>query len=104
MTIFQFVLGCLATYRITLLFTREHGPMGIFEALRKAPPKKSETAQWLNCPWCFSLTASVIVCGLLWIIGVRGHWATWVIVWLAFSAVAICLNQTFTRGTSQVQK
>lgn len=98
MTIFQFVLGCLATYRISLLFTSEYGPFGMFEELRKAPPKKSDTARWLSCLWCFSMTAAAFVYVLLWFVGVRQHWAEGLLVWLSFSAVAICLNQTFTRG------
>ncbi len=98
MTPFLFILGCLATYRLTLLFTAEHGPLGMFEKLRKAPPKKSETSKWLHCPWCFSMTASAFVCLLLWFAGTREHWATWFMVWCAFSAVAIVLNQSFTRG------
>lgn len=98
MTIFQFILGCLATYRIALLFSKEYGPFGVFEELRKVPPKKSDTAKWLSCLWCFSITASAFVCGLFWFVGVREHWAMWLILWLSFSAGAICLNQIFTRG------
>lgn len=95
---FEFLIAALAVYRISLLFSKEYGPMGVFEKLREAPAKKSETSKWLNCLLCFSMTASAFVCGMLWLAGTRGHYASWFLVWCALSSVAIVINQAFTRG------
>src|SRR5688500_11354679 len=62
---FQFLVASLATYRISLLFTKESGPARIFAKLRKAPRKRSATEDWLTCIFCFSMTASAFVCGAL---------------------------------------
>lgn len=97
-TWFEFMIAALATYRISLLFSKEYGPLGMFEKLRKAPPKKSETAKWLHCLFCFSMSASAFVCGCLWIAGVRVHYASWFMLWCAISSSAIILNQMFTKG------
>lgn len=98
MTPFAFILACLATYRISLLFSKEAGPARMFAKLRKAPPKRSATAEWLSCIFCFSMTGSAFVCGLLWLSGTRQHWGEWFMTWCALSAVTILLNQKFTKG------
>lgn len=95
----EFLIAALATYRLSLLVSKEYGPLGMFEKLRKAPPKKSDTAKWLECIFCFSMTASAIVCGGLWLSGLREHYAHWAMIWCALSSVAIVINQAFTRGT-----
>lgn len=94
----EFLIAALAVYRLSLLFSKEHGPLGMFEKLRKAPPKKSETAKWLGCLFCFSMTASAFVCFCLWLTGIREHYAAWFLLWCALSAVAIVSNQAFTKG------
>jgi hypothetical protein len=94
----EFIVAALATYRISLMFTKEDGPAWIFAKIRRTPPKKSATHAWLTCIFCFSMTASAVICGALWLIGIRQHWAAWVVVWCALSAVAICINQTWTKG------
>lgn len=98
MTPFQFVVAALATYRISLLFTAESGPAKIFAKLRRAPKKHSAVWDWLQCLWCFSMTASAVVCGALWWSGIRQHAAEWFLAWNALSAVAIALNQQLTKG------
>lgn len=97
-TALEFILAALATYRLSLLFSKEHGPLGVFEKLRAAPPKKSETAKWLGCLFCFSMTASSFVCLLMWLAGTRQHWSWWFVLWCALSSVAIVINQAFTKG------
>lgn len=92
------IIAALATYRISTLFAKENGPGHVFEKLRKVPPKRSAWAEWLSCIFCFSMTASAVVCALLWAMGERHHWAYWFLVWCALSAVTIVLNQTFTKG------
>lgn len=94
----EFIIAGLATYRLSLLVSKETGPGGIFDKLRKVPPKKSHTAEWLGCLFCFSMTASAIVCGLLWLGGMRIHYSAWILQWCALSSVAIITNQAFTKG------
>lgn len=98
LTPLEFIVAALATYRLSLLVSKEYGPFGMFHKLRNAPPKKSDTAKWLECLFCFSMTASAVVCACLWLAGTRQHYAEWFVLWTALSAVAICLNQHFTRG------
>jgi hypothetical protein len=98
LSLLDFVIAALATYRLSLLVSKEYGPLGMFERLRKAPPKKSETSKWLSCLFCFSMTASAAVCCALWLAGTRQHPAHWFLAWCAFSAAAIALNQILTRG------
>jgi hypothetical protein len=95
---FEFMIAALAVYRISLLFSKEYGPAGIFDKLRKVPPKKSDTYKWLSCIFCFSMTASAFVCFCLWLIGHRFHYAQWFLIWTALSSVAIIINQRFTKG------
>lgn len=93
----EFVVAALATYRLSLLFSKEHGMFGLFSKLRKAPPKHSETSKWLHCIFCFSMTASAVVCFGLWLAGVRMHYAQWFLEWTALSSVAIIIHQSVNR-------
>lgn len=92
------MIAGLATYRISLLVTKEDGPAFIFERLRKVPSKKSATYEWLTCIFCFSMSASAVVCFLMWLSGLRQGWPKWFIIWCALSAFAIAMNQRFTKG------
>ena len=98
MSLMQFFIASLATYRISLLFTKESGPAWIFRKLRRSPKPKSATAEWLSCIFCFSMTASAFVCAVLWWTGFRLHAGDWFQTWCAFSAVSILINQKFTKG------
>lgn len=97
LTWFEFMIAALCTYRLSLLFSKEYGPLGMFEKLRKAPPKKSETSKWLHCIFCFSMSASAFVCVCLWLTGTRLHYASWFQVLCALSAVAISIHMHFHR-------
>lgn len=95
MSWFSFIIGCLATFRLSHLMTIERGPLAIFERIRNAfPQRKGGVKEWLSCIFCFSLTASSIVCGLIWVGGRSLHWSEWILYWLAFSAAALIINQT----------
>jgi hypothetical protein len=68
---FILVLGSLATFRLSHLVTKERGPLAMFERLRKALPRgRGSLNEWVNCIWCFSLTASALVCLILWAGGI----------------------------------
>jgi hypothetical protein len=62
------------------------------------PPKKSATAEWLSCIFCFSMTGSAFVCFILWLGGLRMYWTDWFLLWCAYSALTIMANQRFTKG------
>ena len=86
------ILGSLATFRVSHLMTKERGPFGVFERIRKKLPR-GETKEWVTCIWCFSLTASVFICVILWSGGLRLSWDYWVLYWLSFSSVSLLVNK-----------
>lgn len=94
----EFIVAALATFRLSLLVSKEDGPAFMFRKLRRVPAKNSATSMWLSCLFCFSMTASAVVCGALWLAGTRQHYAEWFLTWCALSSVAIVINQTFTKG------
>lgn len=104
LTWLHFVLGVLATFRLSLLVSKEDGPAFIFRKLRRVPPPHTATREWLSCLFCISVTASAGVCGLLWWVGIELTWGEWILLWLSFSAAAILLNQKFTPGSLKEEK
>jgi hypothetical protein len=89
-----FVAGALATFRLSHLVSKERGPLSVFERIRNALPRGRDSAQeWLSCIFCFSLTASAVVCVLLWTGGLRLTLQEWILHWLGFSTVALIVNQ-----------
>jgi len=89
-----FVAGALATFRLSHLVSKERGPLSVFERIRNALPRGRDSAQeWVSCIFCFSLTASAVVCVLLWTGGLRLTLQEWIVHWLGFSAVALIVNQ-----------
>jgi len=94
---FIFVLGSLATFRLSHLIAKEHGPFAVFERLRNAMPGgRGSAKEWLSCIFCFSLSASALVCLMLWCGGLNLSWEEWALHWLGFSAVALIINQALT--------
>jgi hypothetical protein len=89
-----FVSSALATFRLSHLVFKERGPLSVLERIRNAVPRGPGSAQeWLSCIFCFSLTASAVVCVLLWSGGLRLTLQEWAAHWLGFSAVALIINQ-----------
>jgi hypothetical protein len=87
------VLGSLATFRLSHLITIERGPLAVFERIRNAiPGGRGSAKEWLSCIWCFSLTASAIVCLILWAGGLRLTWDYWILHWLSFSSISLWIN------------
>src|SRR5206468_8043504 len=94
---FIFVLGALATFRLSHLIAKERGPLAVFERLRNAMPGgRGSAKEWLSCIFCFFLTANALVCLILRCGDVKLSWEEWVLHWLGFSAVALIINQAFT--------
>jgi hypothetical protein len=87
------VLGSLATFRLSHLITIERGPFAMFERIRNAMPGgRGSAKEWISCIWCFSLTASAIVCLILWAGGLRLTWDYWILHWLSFSSISPWIN------------
>jgi hypothetical protein len=96
---FIFVLGALATFRISHLVSKERGPLAIFERLRgMMPGGKGSSKEWLGCIYCFSLTASALVCLVIWTQERDLTWQELFLYWLGFSAVTLAINQALHFG------
>lgn len=92
-----FALGSLATFRLALLVSKETGPAFIFRKLRRLPAAGTATKEGLSCQWCVSMYSSALVtCYYYWQGLINGSETP--LYWLSFSTVAVCLNQTFTKG------
>jgi hypothetical protein len=97
MNLFVFILASLATFRLALLFSKETGPGRIFAKLRKLPAPKSSAREGLSCEWCLSVSFSAIITATLtWNGDVPIFYAP--IYWLAVSAVAVVINQQWTKS------
>ncbi len=93
---FLFVLGSLATFRLSHLVSKERGPLAIFERIRHfTSGGRGSAKEWLTCIFCFSLTASALVCIILWTGGFLPSWPDRILHWLGFSAAAVIINQAF---------
>jgi hypothetical protein len=91
---FLLVLGAMATFRLSHLITIERGPLAIFERFRaRMPGGRGSVKELVNCIWCFSLTASAIVCLILWAGGMQMAWDFWILHWLAFSSVSLLIHR-----------
>src|ERR1700758_918664 len=87
-----FWVSALATYRVTIMFSRELGPFSIFKRLRSLPL----CGKLLTCAYCTSVYVASLICVLLWVSGVELSIPMWIILALAFSAVTVIADRTFT--------
>ena len=93
---FIFWLSSLACYRITILFARDIGPFGIFKRLRSG----YYSGTFFSCPYCVSVWSGALTAFALYLSGFSYSpfqaFTFWIIVALAFSAVAIALDRMFS--------
>ena len=59
------------------------------------PGGRGSAKEWLSCIFCFSLTSSALVCGILWTTGLKLKWQELLLYWLSFSAITLIINQAF---------
>jgi hypothetical protein len=83
---FQFVLACLAVWRITHLLNAEDGPWEIFVHVRRSLPGMG--GQLLDCFYCLSIWIAV---PFAWWMGKR--WTESLLLWPAMSGAAILLER-----------
>ena len=96
MTWMEFLAGCLATFRLALLISKEDGPADAARKLRDSVP-----AGWIRrgfqCEWCQSFWWGLAV-AIFFGCTLRMAWTDLGLYWLAFSGAGIILNQMFTRS------
>lgn len=92
----RLIIAALAVFRLTVLITKDDGPGYIFWKLRQAPKKGTSLRQGISCPWCMSMWMSLPI-GIYEGIFRPNTYADTFLLCLALSAVAIILNQAFTR-------
>lgn len=101
-TALELLIYGLAVFRLSLLISKESGPAWIFRKLRRSIPAKSSAKEGIQCQWCVSvwmaipltlfvffksyLPEGVELCGRFFIF------------MLALSAIAIIINQQWTKG------
>ncbi len=95
MGIFTFLLAVLATYRLSVMLSKERGPGGIFLKLRNWPdPDKNEVIwEGLRCLWCVSVWVAFLVLAFLestYLVDLPI--ALLPIVWLAISGAVITID------------
>lgn len=95
-TVFEFVLGALATHRLSLLLSREDGPAWIFRKIRQLPPPRSSARQGLGCLLCVSVSFSSLVCSYYVWMG-KLTWPEFTVPWLAMSSAAILMHMQWTK-------
>jgi hypothetical protein len=90
----------LATFRLTVMLTKDNGPGWIFKKLRglvkKETPKKAHLDEGVECPWCASVWF-----GTAWAIADfylhdNPVYAV-ILLAIALSGAAVILNQAFTK-------
>ena len=84
-----FFISAFATYRITVLISRDVGPWGLCKKLR-------QHSKLAKCPYCTSVYVGSLVTVGLWISGFIMALPMWVILSLAFSASSIVLDRCFS--------
>lgn len=87
-----FWTAALATYRLTIFVARDRGPMELFTRIRRS----LYLGTWAKCPFCVSPYAAALVAVLLYLAGVYEPLAMWILLVLAWSAITIALDRTFT--------
>jgi len=88
-------VGCLATYRMALLVSKEEGTAKAASKIRAAAP-----SGWIKrgfyCEWCQTFWWGMAT-SLIFTLKGQIAWVDFVIYWFAFSAGGIIINQAFTR-------
>lgn len=101
MTFLHLLILVLATFRLTLLLTKDSGPGWVMKKfrsfVRRKAPKKAHLDEGVSCPWCASIWFGIIItAGDFTMAGNR--WFEGVVLAMALSGGAIILNQSFTKG------
>lgn len=97
----DFALQGLATYRLTLMVTKEAGPGWWFKLLRREVKRKAPRAthmdQGISCPFCMSMQIALILSCSHYFLNEYALYQGLIFA-LALSSVAVIANQLFTKG------
>lgn len=97
MTPLLFLIGALATYRLSLMVSKESGPGRIFRKLRNLPSPKSATREGLRCQLCTSVWFAIPVTWVYWYRGwILGQ--DTLLYGLALSAAAVVIHMHTTKN------
>ncbi len=103
MNFFYLLLGGLATYRLSLLVSKEDGPAYLFRKIRRVPRPNSSAKEGLSCEWCMSIWVSALVTTFFWWRGLIVD-IDWPLYWLAMSAIAVICNQQWTKTPNKPER
>ncbi|CUQ66558.1 conserved protein of unknown function [Candidatus Nitrospira inopinata] len=92
MRFYWLIIGVLAVWRVTHLFSAEDGPWQLLARLRRWAGE-GLLAELLDCFYCLSLW---IAMPIAWLIG--EEWKEQVLLWLSFSGGAILLERVTGRS------
>jgi hypothetical protein len=92
MTGLQFLVASLATYRLTVLVSRDLGPFSIFKKLRAIP----HLGLMVGCPYCVSIWIAAGVELSFYFSGVRDSPVVSACIVLAMSSITIACDRVFT--------
>lgn len=92
MTPFQFVLACLACYRLTVLIARDAGPWNVFGRLRKM----TRLSKLLSCPFCVSVWVATVIEAAFYFCVQKDSLVVSDLIVLGMSAITIILDRMFT--------
>ncbi len=84
-----FFISAFATYRVTVLISRDVGPWHIFKKAR-------EHSKLLKCPYCTSVYVGSLITVGLWLSGFEMPWPMWIILSFSLSASSIILDRCFS--------
>jgi len=85
----DFLIGALATWRVSALLVREDGPYDLIARLRNAT-RNTMPGRALECFYCTSLWTAAPAA--YWLAGATWRW---IVVWLSLSGAA-CLLERFS--------
>jgi Protein of unknown function (DUF1360) len=84
---FRFLIAALATWRLAFLLTRERGPWGVLERLRRGTEHRV-AGELLTCVKCAGVWIAIPFAFF-----VRGNWPEIVVTWLALSGVVALIDE-----------
>lgn len=100
MSALHFVILVLATFRLTVLLTKDKGPGWVIlkfrRLVKRKAPKKTHLDEGVECPWCASVWfGTVLAVAEFFLHGNSVYEVT--IIALALSGGGVVLNQAFTK-------
>lgn len=100
MTFLRFFILALATFRLTILLTKDNGPGWIMRRLRqlvkRKTPRSAHLDEGVECPWCASVWFGTAIAIADFYCHGNSVYEILILL-LALSGAAIVLNQSFTK-------